>query len=64
MIAVDGNGEASGKTWVAMASGLSMGAQEAPADVKAEMLVEWLTGEAGGLHVSYSCTPLAQPVLT
>ena len=40
------------KTWVAMVSGLSMGAQEAPADVKAEMLIEWLTGEAGGVHVS------------
>jgi DNA polymerase delta subunit 2 len=34
-----------------MASGLSMGAQEAPADLKAEMMVEWLTGEAGGLEV-------------
>ena len=44
----------SGKTWVAMASGLSMGAQEAPADLKAEMMVEWLTGEAGGLEVN-SC---------
>ena len=41
----------SGKTWVAMASGLLMGAQEAPADLKAEMMVEWLTGEAGGLEV-------------
>lgn len=40
------------KTWVAMASGLSMGAQEAPADVKAEMLNEWLTGEVGGIDVS------------
>jgi dipeptide/tripeptide permease len=36
-----------------MASGLSMGAQEAPADLKAEMMVEWLTGEAGGLKVCY-----------
>lgn len=43
----------SAKTWVAMASGLSMGAQEAPADVKAEMLAEWLAGEAGGIEVSY-----------
>ena len=43
----------SGKTWVAMASGLSMGAQEAPADLKAEMMVEWLTGEAGGLEVCH-----------
>jgi len=31
-----------------------MGAQEAPADLKAEMMVEWLTGEAGGLEVN-SC---------
>jgi hypothetical protein len=28
-----------------------MGAQEAPADLKAEMMVEWLTGEAGALEV-------------
>jgi len=28
-----------------------MGAQEAPADFKAEIMVEWLTGEAGGLEV-------------
>lgn len=48
----ESNGHSS-KTWVAMASGLSMGAQEAPADVKAEMLVEWLTGEAGSLEVSH-----------
>jgi hypothetical protein len=34
-----------------MASGLSMGAQEAAADVKAEMMAEWLTGEVGGLEV-------------
>jgi hypothetical protein len=31
-----------------------MGAQEAPADLKAEMMVEWLTGEAGGLEVCLS----------
>jgi DNA polymerase delta subunit 2 len=37
-----------------MASGLSMGAQEAPADLKAEIMVEWLTGEAGGLEVCLS----------
>jgi hypothetical protein len=28
-----------------------MGAQEAAADVKAEMMAEWLTGEVGGLEV-------------
>ncbi|KAK8870000.1 hypothetical protein IAR55_000570 [Kwoniella newhampshirensis] len=36
------------KTWVALVSGLSVGAQEAPADLKAELLVEWLIGEGGG----------------
>nr|WRH23603.1 DNA polymerase delta subunit 2 [Naematelia aurantialba] len=36
-------------TWVALASGLSVGAQEAPADLKAQLLVEWLTGESGGI---------------
>lgn len=40
------------KTWVALVSGLSVGAQEAPADLKAELLVEWLTGETGGPAVS------------
>ncbi|WVR04983.1 hypothetical protein IAU60_001995 [Kwoniella sp. DSM 27419] len=40
--------DADSKTWVALVSGLSVGAQEAPADVKAELLVEWLTGESGG----------------
>jgi DNA polymerase delta subunit 2 len=28
-----------------------MGAQEAPADLKAEMMAEWLTGEVGGMEV-------------
>ncbi|WRT66895.1 uncharacterized protein IL334_003859 [Kwoniella shivajii] len=37
------------KTWVALVSGLSVGAQEAPADLKCELLVEWLTGEGGGV---------------
>lgn len=49
---VAGDGDESSKTWVAMVSGLSMGAQEAPADVKAAMLAEWLTGEAGGVGVN------------
>ena len=39
------------KTWVAVVSGLSVGSEEAPADVKTEMLVEWLTGESGGASV-------------
>ena len=42
------NGSSEQKTWVALVSGLSVGAQEAPADLKAELLVEWLTGESGG----------------
>jgi hypothetical protein len=40
------------KTWVALVSGLSVGAQEAPADLKTQLLVEWLTGESGGPSVS------------
>lgn len=35
-----------------MVSGLSIGTQEAPTDLKAEMLVEWLMGEIGGPSVS------------
>lgn len=42
------------KTWVAIVSGLSVGSEEAPADVKTEMLVEWLTGESGGASVSFT----------
>lgn len=40
------------KTWVALVSGLSVGAQEAPADLKVQLLVEWLTGEGGDISVS------------
>ena len=36
------------ETWVAIASGFSVGAQEAPADLKCQLLVEWLMGEDGG----------------
>lgn len=43
-----------GKTWVALASGLSIGAADSPADLRAQLLVEYLTGEAGGLQVSTS----------
>ena len=39
------------KTWVAVVSGLNVGAQEAPADLKAQLLIEWLMGEGGGLDV-------------
>ncbi|RXK39940.1 DNA polymerase delta subunit 2 [Tremella mesenterica] len=41
------NGE---KTWVAIVSGLCVGAEEAPADLKVQLLLEWLTGECGGLR--------------
>ena len=40
------------KTWVALASGLSVGSQEAPADLKVQLLAEWLMGENGGISVS------------
>ncbi|WWC85235.1 uncharacterized protein L201_000096 [Kwoniella dendrophila CBS 6074] len=43
------SGEPEDRTWVALLSGLSVGAQEAPADLKCELLVEWLTGESGGI---------------
>lgn len=44
--------EAVAKTWVALASGLSVGSQEAPADLKVQLLAEWLMGENGGVSVS------------
>lgn len=37
----------SAKTWVAFASGLSVGSSDAPLDLKTQLLVEWLTGETG-----------------
>ena len=40
------------KTWVAVVSGLSVGAQEALADIKVQMLVDWLRGESAGPSVS------------
>ncbi|ORX39674.1 DNA polymerase alpha/epsilon subunit B-domain-containing protein [Kockovaella imperatae] len=36
------------ETWIAIVSGLSVGSQEAPADLKSQLLVEWLLGEDGG----------------
>ncbi|WVO17005.1 hypothetical protein L204_104691 [Cryptococcus depauperatus] len=36
------------KTWVALVSGLSIGSSTVAADLKAEMMVEWLVGEMGG----------------
>jgi DNA polymerase delta subunit 2 len=47
-----------GKTWIALASGLSVGAADAPADLRAQLLVEYLTGEAGGVQVSCLLTEL------
>ena len=46
------NGSAKTKTWVALVSGLSVGSQEAPADLKAQLLVDWLVGENGVMQVS------------
>lgn len=40
------------ETWVALASGLSVGASDAPADLRAQLLVEYLMGEGGGIQVS------------
>jgi DNA polymerase delta subunit 2 len=42
----EGEGE-----WVALASGLEMGNANEVADVRAELLSEWLTGEAGDEEV-------------
>ncbi|CAK9780848.1 unnamed protein product [Cutaneotrichosporon oleaginosum] len=44
---VDANGEKE-KTWVALVCGLSIGAETALLDMKAQLLVEWLMGEGGG----------------
>jgi DNA polymerase delta subunit 2 len=38
--------------WVALVSGLSAGSVEVPEDLKAQLLAEWLMGEAGGEEVS------------
>lgn len=46
--------------WVAIASGLEMGGANAVADVRAELMAEWLLGEAGGDEVRFSLPiPLA-----
>lgn len=42
------------KTWIALASGLSVGTQEAPADLKVQLLVDWLIGEGGGPQVRFT----------
>lgn len=49
----DAQNGTSEKTWVAVVSGLSVGAQEALADIKVQMLVDWLRGESAGPSVSY-----------
>ncbi|WWC69696.1 uncharacterized protein I206_103639 [Kwoniella pini CBS 10737] len=51
------------KTWVALVSGLSVGAQEAPADLKCELLVEWLTGEGGGISDQFDGGRIARLIL-
>ncbi|GMK55458.1 hypothetical protein CspeluHIS016_0205140 [Cutaneotrichosporon spelunceum] len=38
------------KTWVALVSGLSIGTETALLDMKAQLLVEWLMGETGGVE--------------
>lgn len=40
--------------WVALASGLEMGNANQVADVKAELLAEWLLGEAGDEEVRWA----------
>lgn len=40
------------KTWVALASGLSIGSETALLDMKAQLLIEWLMGEGGSVEVS------------
>ncbi|TYJ55337.1 hypothetical protein B9479_003951 [Cryptococcus floricola] len=51
------------KTWVALASGLSVGSQDSPSDLKAELLVEWLMGEAGGEDDRLAGSRIARLVL-
>ncbi|WVQ70346.1 uncharacterized protein L199_008573 [Kwoniella botswanensis] len=58
----DGDGSDE-KTWVALVSGLSVGAQEAPADLKCELLVEWLTGEGGGISDQLDGVRIARLIL-
>jgi DNA polymerase delta subunit 2 len=38
--------------WVALISGVSAGSAEVPEDLKTILLLEWLTGEGGGMQVS------------
>jgi DNA polymerase delta subunit 2 len=43
--------------WVALVSGLEMGNANQVADVRAEMLSEWLLGEAGDEEVRWTVLP-------
>ena len=43
-----------------MVSGLSVGSDTAALDMKAELLVEWLTGEVGGVSVSSTTQALTE----
>lgn len=48
------------KTWVAMVSGLSIGGETAELDLKAQLLVEWLSGEDGGMEVGTAAARLTK----
>ncbi|ORY25755.1 DNA polymerase alpha/epsilon subunit B-domain-containing protein [Naematelia encephala] len=60
---VDATNGSAEHTWVALVSGLSVGAQEAPADLKAQLLVEWLTGESGGTSDQQDGSRVARLIL-
>ncbi len=40
------------EVWVGIVSGISAGAADVPEDLRAQLLAEWLMGEAGGVEVS------------
>lgn len=49
--------------WVALASGMEMGTASDVADVRAELLSEWLLGEAGDDEVSQRGRPASRQML-
>ncbi|KAL7422155.1 DNA polymerase delta small subunit Cdc1 [Cryptotrichosporon argae] len=51
------------KTWVALVSGLSAGSNDTPADMKSQLLVEWLMGESGGLQEKVDASRIARLIL-
>lgn len=57
--AMEVDGEEKEKTWVALVSGLSIGAETALLDMKVQLLVEWLMGEGGSVQVSDGAQRLA-----